>query len=320
MDTTDFKAYGYPYMLQIEPTNICNLSCPLCPAGRSELNRPRRHMTLEEFKGIIDDMERWLLLTVLWDWGEPFTNPQLAEMIRYATQRRIATVTSTNAQFLNDETRVKAILESGLSTLIVAIDSVCEASYEAYRKRGDLDKALGGLQRLVQMKRRLDSKTKINLRTIVMRQNEQELDQIREVARRIGVDVFTVKSVNPTCGTTAHDAEMVPLNPKYRRYQYKEGTFERIRVDAAVCRQVWSTANIHSNGNVVPCCYHYDDELAVGNVFKQPFSELWNGPAYRALRKRIYQDKDSIPRCRECWINYKLSESGWFVESTRFKR
>jgi 2-iminoacetate synthase ThiH len=35
-DTENFTAQGYPWMLQIEPTNMCNLSCPFCPSGRKE--------------------------------------------------------------------------------------------------------------------------------------------------------------------------------------------------------------------------------------------------------------------------------------------
>jgi radical SAM protein with 4Fe4S-binding SPASM domain len=211
-----------------------------------------------------------------------------------------------------------AILRSGLATLIVAIDSVCDATYEAYRRKGNLDKALGGLKRLVQMKRRLGSKTSISMRTVAMRSNENELDQLRELAREMGADSFTVKTANPTCGTTFYDAEMVPMNPKYRRFQYEEGTFERIRVDS-VCKRSWFSCNIHSNGNVVPCCYDYDGQLKVGNVFERPLSQLWNAPEYSAVRKRIYLERNSLPRCRQCWVNYKLSESGWFVEATRFK-
>ena len=85
------------------PSNHCNLACPLCPAGRNELGRVRRHMTLDEFRGIVDDAQEYLMLLIMWDWGEPFLNPALPDMIAYAAARDIRTVTSTNAQFLDDE-------------------------------------------------------------------------------------------------------------------------------------------------------------------------------------------------------------------------
>jgi hypothetical protein len=65
----DYSARGFPFMLQVEPTSICNLKCPLCPTGRGVLNRELRHMELEELQALVDDMERYLLFLVLWDWG-----------------------------------------------------------------------------------------------------------------------------------------------------------------------------------------------------------------------------------------------------------
>ncbi|WP_455282359.1 hypothetical protein, partial [[Eubacterium] cellulosolvens] len=40
---------------------------------------------------------------------------------------------------------------------------------------------------------------------------------------------------------------------------------------------------------------------------------------YRNLRKKISHEKNSIPKCRECTISFKLSNSGWFVDSNDFK-
>ncbi|MFC1506246.1 glycosyltransferase [Thermoproteota archaeon] len=316
--TLDFGSKGYPYMLQIEPTNICNLSCPLCPTGRNELNRKPRHMKFDEFKAIIDDMEEYLLFLVLWDWGEPFMNPELPKMISYASEQGIKIVTSTNAHFLHNEQYLKEILRSGLSNLIVAIDSLDETNYAVYRKKGELDKTILGLKNLIRLRNELKSETKINLRMVVMKQNENEISEIRDFTKRLEVDVFTVKTVNPSCGLTSIDEEIIPSNPKYRRYRYKEGTNERIRINTQ-CTRIWHMSNIFSNGDVVPCAYDYDSELKIGNIHEKPFSEIWNSPIYRNLRKKIYYEKNSIPKCRECTINFELSNSGWFVESNDFK-
>jgi len=322
MDALEFRAGGFPYMLQIEPTSICNLSCALCPAaaGKTELNRPRRHMTLEEFRAIVDDMERYLLFLVMWTWGEPLTNPHLPQMLRYASDKNIKTVTSTNAHFLSDQNFVGDILQSGLSTLIVAIDSLDEKNYNVYRKKGDLQKCLSGLENLMDLKRKLRSKTLINLRMVIMKQNAHEIDAVRELGKRLKVDVFSVKTVNPSCGRlSSADHEIIPENPRLRRYEYRDGSFERLRTNQA-CARIWHMSNILSNGDVVPCCFDYAAELKIGNVFERSFSEIWNSPDYRELRRRIYLEKESIHKCWECDINFKLSENGWFIESEAFNR
>jgi len=314
LNTDDYTTWGYPWMLQIEPTNACNLQCPLCPVGRKELGRKTRHMTFQEYKSIVDNMADYLLFLVLWDWGEPFMNPELPKMIAYATERGIRTVTSTNAHFLNNDVYLKAILTSGLSTLIIAVDSVCDESYRVYRKKGSLDKVMLGLNKVIEMKKRLGSQTLINMRMVVMRQNEHEVGNLLRLARKVGADWFTVKSLNPSCGASAMDDELLPENPRYRRFEYREGTNERIRIDTR-CPRPWVMSNILSNGDVVVCCYDYDAEMTVGNALEKPFTEIWNSAPYRALRKKIYCDRESIAKCRDCWISFKLSESGWFPES-----
>ena len=313
LNTTDYTAWGFPYMLQIEPTSLCNLACPLCPTGRRELNRPYRHMQLGEFQSLIDDMHRYLLFLVLWDWGEPLMNPDLPAMVRYASERGIKTVTSTNGHFLNNDSYVEALLKSGLTTLIVAVDSITE-DYTTYRKKGELDRVLAGLNNVIAVKKRLGAETLINMRTVVMKQNEHELEACENYARMVGADCFTVKTLNPSCGMAALDESLLPRNPSYRRYQYYQDTWDRVRIDTT-CRRVWIMANIFSNGDVVPCCYDYSSEMKVGNIGETPLTKLWNSPAYCALRKRIVTQMSSIPRCHNCDINFKLSESGWFVKS-----
>ncbi len=318
-DTVDFKPKGFPFKLQIEPTNLCNLHCPLCPVGSDKLGRESKHMTFDMFRSIVDDMEQYLLFLILWNWGEPFTNPELPRMIQYAHEHDIKTATSTNAHFLSNENYVRQILESGLTTLIVAIDSLEDEKYKIYRQGGKLEIATLGLKNLVRMKKELGSETLINLRMIVMRQNEHEVDRMRDFAREVGADIFTAKTLNPSCGLDSLDTESVPMNPVYRRYEYKEGTFERIRVDNS-CTRVFSMANIFSGGEVVPCGYDFKGELKVGSILERPFSEIWMSREFTEMRRKIWQEQQSIPKCKVCIINFKFTKNGEFSEMTYFNQ
>ncbi|MFQ5835424.1 MAG: SPASM domain-containing protein, partial [bacterium] len=231
--------------------------------------------------------------------------PEFPAMVRYASERDIKTVATTNSQLLHDEAYEEEILKSGLTTLVVAIDSLYE------------DNALFRLRKLVALKRQLDSKTLINMRMVITKHNEHELKKMRKIAKELGVNMFTVKAISPIYNSNCTDQEIVPDNPEYRRYVYRKGTYERIRIDER-CRRIWETITILSNGDVVPCCYDYNSEMKVGNIREQPLSEIWASPAYRELRKRIYYQKDSIPKCRECYGSFKKTRSGWIVESIDF--
>ena len=312
-NTSDFTAWGLPYMLQIEVTSLCNLSCTACPQGRKLLGRAYRHMTLKEFQSIIDDMESYLLFLVLWNWGEPLMNPEFPSMVKYASERGIKTVTSTNGHFLNDREYVKKLLESGLTTLIVAIDSLRDNRYTTFRRSGDLGRAISGLENVLALKRELGSETLINWRMVVMKQNEREVRKMKRMARKLKVDRFTVKTLNPDSGMGRIDHGIIPDNPRYRRHSYRKGTYEPIQTGAP-CATIWQMSNVLSNGDVVPCCWDYSSEMKVGNIHETPLSKIWNSPAYRELRKRIYCHKDSIPKCRNCTMSLELTAGGWFPE------
>lgn len=314
----DHKAYGQPVVIQIEPTNMCNLQCPLCPVAQKTLRRESRHMRFEQFKKIVDDVQDHVLLFILWGWGEPLINPEFPRMIRYAADRDIRTVTSTNAHFLNNDKQVEEILSSGLSTLIVAIDSIHADIYQKYRKKGSLEKALSGLHKVIEIKKRIGSSTTINFRMVVMRQNEHEVARIESMARRIGADVFSIKTVNPACGEVGLDSEFVPENPRYQRLEYRPGTWERVHVDRD-CERPWIMANIHSDGSVVPCCYDFDATMKAGNAFEQLFAKIWNGPAFVEMRKKILTDRNNILHCTQCLINYKHTLKGMFYRSVDFR-
>ncbi|MFC1752455.1 radical SAM/SPASM domain-containing protein [Thermoproteota archaeon] len=318
-DIKTFQTNGFPYKLQIEPTNTCNLSCPVCPVGSGKLGRKPKHMTLNEFKSIIDDMGKYLLLLGMWEWGEPFMNPELPAMIKYASKHGIKTITSTNAHFLHNERYVEAILKSGLTCLVVAIDSLDGEEYKVYRKRGSLTKALSGLENLIKMKKRLKSKTLINLRMVIMKQNEHELNKIRKTAKDIGADIFTVKTLNPACGLDSMNHGLVPSNQKYRRYEYRKGTREPIRIDNQ-CRKIWHMSHIFSNGDVVHCCYHYGGKQPLGNVTQTPFTKIWNSQPYRTMREQIYNHRTSLSVCNECVVNFKLSRGTYYPEVVYFNQ
>lgn len=59
-----------------------------------------------------------------------------------------------------------------------------------------------------------------------------------------------------------------------------------------------------------------DASMKVGNVTDAPFTRIWMSPEYREVRRRIQEQRDTVDRCRNCHINYKLSRTGWFAEAT----
>ena len=63
---------NYPSILMFEPTNLCNLKCPLCPTGNNSLKATKGYLEFENYKKVIDQIGKYLLNLTLWNFGEPF--------------------------------------------------------------------------------------------------------------------------------------------------------------------------------------------------------------------------------------------------------
>ena len=48
--------WSMPINLQVEPTNRCNLKCPVCPCGSDLTNRPRGDMDLDLYRRLMDEV------------------------------------------------------------------------------------------------------------------------------------------------------------------------------------------------------------------------------------------------------------------------
>ena len=193
---TPARPLGYPVIAQVEPANYCNLKCPLCLTSTVTKSRNPALLSFEAFQRFIDECGDYLLHLIFWNWGEPFLNPDLFRMIAYAKRKGIIVHTSTNGNVPLDEAQTEALVDSGLDSLVVAVDGATQETYEKYRIGGRLDVVLSNIQKIVRIRSRKGSASPIiNMRFVVMRHNESEIPQARILAQKLGVDYFSLKSV-----------------------------------------------------------------------------------------------------------------------------
>lgn len=60
------------------------------------------------------------------------------------------------------------------------------------------------------------------------------------------------------------------------------------------------------NGNVVPCCYDYDEKYILGNVKDQSLAAIWNGEPMRRLRNEFLENNVTNNLCKNCPELYNL--------------
>jgi MoaA/NifB/PqqE/SkfB family radical SAM enzyme len=297
------RVWAYPTHLQVEPTDICNLRCPLCHVVTED--RPRGMLAPEDFRRIIDETGDRLLFLHFWGWGEPMMNPDFMEMVRYAKDKGLKVISSTNGHFFEEGMSIDRLIDSGLDVLILALDGVDRETYERYRREGDFDLVIRGVQAFLARRReRGASSPRINLRMLVTRENEDQVQRMKELAVDLGVDIFTLKTLchfdNEAVGES-----LVPCNPDYRRFQYDAGGHP-VRIDNP-CKKLWNHPTIYRDGTVYPCDYHTAGELDLGNAFSgngRGFAGVWFGDPFRGFRARFTGGDRSGTRCERCALNF----------------
>lgn len=301
--------WGLPVTVSIEPTTACNLRCPECPSGLRAFTRPTGNLRSDFFRRVVDELSPDLLYLIFYFQGEPYINPAFLDMVRYASDKGLYTITSTNGHFLDDD-NARSTVESGLDRLIISVDGATQEVYEQYRKEGRLELVLEGARNVARWKRELGSRTPhIIFQCLVVRPNEHQIDDIRQLALDCGANEVRFKTAQVYDYQEGHP--LIPADTRYARYA--PGPDGQWRVKHRLlnhCWKLWHACVITWDGLVVPCCFDKDAAYRLGDLKTAPFRQWWQGTDYRDFRRRILRGRDQINICTNCTEGCKVWEKG----------
>ena len=280
------RLVSMPYRYTIDPTNTCNLRCPLCPTGLGILGRERGRMKVADFQRVVDEIAPFCYLLELYNWGEPFLHPGIFDMISYAHQRKILVRLSSNLNHFNEEMARKTV-EAGLGSIIVSVDGATEESYQKYRRRGRLETVLRNLRYLVDARRAANADQPfIMVRMLINRYNEGEVETLRETIMDIGPDIFVTGDLFIDTTDAAQRQEWLPLDAGNSPYVYQnDGDGQPAIENVWHCSDLWESMTINWDGGVAPCCWVHNHEHDFANALQQPIREIWNADAYVSARR-----------------------------------
>jgi MoaA/NifB/PqqE/SkfB family radical SAM enzyme len=287
--------YGRPYYYFVDPCNVCNLRCPLCPTGTGNTERTRGIMKVAEYQSVLDKIAPYAVEVSLHNWGEPLLNKDIFEIISRTARRGIATNLSSNLSIERPDIG-ELIVSSGLEYLIVSLDGVTQDVYNQYRVRGDIDLVFDNLRSIVAAKHRLRRRTPvIEWQFIVFKHNEHQMAEAERLARGIGVDKIRFRSpgfpfdgyklVAGAAQSAAEDRWM-PTNPAY--WDMHPG---RLRKEGYLwdepCYYLYRSMTINPGGGIAACCIVYKERQDFGNLQRDDLGAIWNNRQYQASR-RLY--------------------------------
>lgn len=277
----------FPLVLNIEPTNDCNLNCYICP--RRESGREVGYMTMDLFKKIVDEASQYKKLKMLnlHKDGESLLHPQLAEMIRYAKEKGISRVIhlNTNGTLLTAK-KAEEILESGIDDITVSLDALSKETYKKIKRSGGfetLEKRIIGFFKL--REREGFKKPFVRVKIMEFKDTAGEIESFVKKWAPIA-DEVQVSGIHNWSG--AIDGLEVTDETSARRYP---------------CILMWYMLAINWDGQVSICSVDWNNTTVVGDVNVNTLHEIWNGDRMKAARLSQLEGKwGYLPVCQKCCV------------------
>lgn len=275
-------------MVVMEITNICNLECVHCPYTFISKRKDYlpRHMSWELYKKIAEEVSLYkgVLFRFVCD-GEPTMHPRFLDMIKFAKAKGISPVNFiTNGTLLNEE-MAKEVLAAGTDIVEISLDAFTKATYEKIRKKSDFGLVISNVHRFIEMRNRLQSRTKIFVSIIDQKESEAELEQFIDYWRT-RVDKVLTRPYTSIGGLV--DEKKLKISCDGDRWP---------------CPQLWRRFFINVDGFAEFCVEDWNGETIIGDVNRKSIKDVWSSPEYNKVRQshllRNFHDVAYCSRCKD---------------------
>ncbi len=263
----------------VEITNICNKSCSFCHGTR----RPKRQMSISEFREIADKLRPVTNYLYFHLMGEPLCHPELPSFIAYAASLGFKCAVTTNGTLLKK--RAKELIDSGVYKVNISLHSF-EGEGEC-GKHSYINDCLDFA----------DTASKSEVLTVLRLWNGDEgggknTDTLALIKERFPNDEWV------------HGARGARIRNKLH-LEYGE-RFDWPDIDLPVignnvfCYGLSDHFGVLSDGTVVPCCLDGDGIIRLGNIFSEDIEKILSSPRADTMRCGFKAHRAEEELCRRC--------------------
>ena len=203
--------------------------------------------------------------------GEPLVHPNIYDMLDDAVKNSGVFVTlTTNGTILNEK-RVAKLLASGLHLVDISIDAFTAETYARVRVNGSLEVTRGNVLRLLDIKRRANSSTRIVVSFVQQPQNAHEAADFETFWKDHGADYVIIRRLHSAAGGVS------PIADTMRAEQAKEAR--------RPCLYPWERILLNARGDLAFCPQDWVHGSVIANYQNTTIRELWQSEYYQKLRE-----------------------------------
>lgn len=280
-----------PVKLIFDPTNACQLACPLCPTGLGMIDRRTGHADLRLFRRLMEQVGDYVFLIDFFNWGDPLLNPHLEEFIAVARSYNIISTVSSNLSLRLTDERINRLLTCGVNEIIVSLDGASAATHTKYRRKSNFELICDNMRRFAEARRGLGQRGPLlTWQFIVFGFNEHEIERARAMAVEFGIDriifrppFLQVDRYRLSDADKHEIASWSPSNPLYHAHIGDPPRRNR-------CGWHYTTVAVNWDGTVTPCSTSFrqaDDFGTFGKAGERPYMDVVNNAAFQTARASI---------------------------------
>jgi pyruvate-formate lyase-activating enzyme len=271
---TKYPLADFPPLVDVEPTNYCNLCCTFC--ANQIMERDKGFMDLNLYKQVVDEMAQNNSAIKFSRWGEPFLHPKIYEMFAYAKGKGLIVHVTTNGILVDPYS-----LEN-IDSINFSFQGTTKEEYKIIRGSDFYDLIVNKIEALLH----LENRPAIGITTTVLDETEAQVADF--------INNWITKVEQVSWGYTCYDHLNNERVQKFLKRQTWGGR-------QTPCNNVLVDLGVDWDGYVTACCADYDRLMILGSLKSSTLKELWTCEKMQTYRKLILSgQKDKIPLCQTC--------------------
>jgi radical SAM protein with 4Fe4S-binding SPASM domain len=293
----DIIPLSTPFVMYIEPTNLCNFRCKFCPTADKgllkQVGRPNATMKMDLFKKIVDEMKHFdkkLKLVSLYKDGEPLIHKKLPEMVKYLKDADVTERiwTKTNGALLKPELNQR-LIDAGLDMINISVEQVSAEGYMNIAEvKIDYDEFRSNIQDLYNRRGNCKIYIKIADASLTPQEVEKFYADFEGMSDYIGVEKlmgWSYSSVKDfTLGTHPDTYDGLPLVAK------------------EICAYPFYVMAVNCTGTVSLCGNDWSHNTVIGDTNTQTLQEIWTSDKLFEFRKMMLELRRRENRaCGDCY-------------------
>ncbi len=182
------SSYCRPTSIVMALTERCNALCIHCDIwkNRGKEDRP----TIHQWRVVLADLKEWLgPAHVVFTGGEALLNRDTLQLLSFGSSLGLYMELLTHG-FWEDQSRIEALALAGPSRVTISFDGIGETHSLIRGREGFVEKTERTIQTLKRARQQNHLRMVIRLKTVIMRQNLDDVCEIARFAEREGVEVF----------------------------------------------------------------------------------------------------------------------------------